>query len=202
MPPAWAAAAYSGPLRSVIIAWKDQDRADLDRFLAPLLARTLMRAVEEGTQWVQHFDRVGSAVAVPIPSRAAGTRARGRFPVADLMQLVLAGGGPGRALRGVQALRYVRSVRDQAGLNHEDRARNVAGAMRVSTRPCSSLGGVPIVLIDDIVTTGSTVAEAARAVRAAGAGPVLAVVLAATQRQGMTMPDCDQIGIPPGSYPD
>ncbi len=202
MPFAWAAAAYSGPLRAVIIAWKDQDRTDLDAVLVPLLARALSRAVDETPQWAHRFDEVGIAVAVPIPSRTAGTRARGRIPVAELARMVLPGRARGLGIRTQRALRYGRPVRDQAGLNHQDRARNVAGAMQVSPRSRAALRGVPVILIDDIVTTGSTLTEATRAVLDAGAGPVIAVALAATQRQEGALPDRDQIGIPPRSWPD
>lgn len=189
MPDAWAASAYSGRVRAIIIAWKDQDRADLDAVLVPLLARALTRAVDESPQWAHRLEEAGTAIAVPIPSRAAGTRVRGRFPVAELAHTALAGRTRGVAIQGLnirthRALRYGRPVRDQAGLNHQDRAHNVAGAMQILPRSAGALRGVPVILIDDIVTTGSTLAEASRAVRTAGAGPVIAVALAATQRQG------------------
>ena len=200
-PPCWAGAPYAAPAREVIIAWKDQDRADLSRVLAPLLARTVRVAVRGSPTWAQQFDRVGAAVAVPVPSRAAGTRVRGRFPVSEVLRL-LSDRTDGRGLRQVSALGYVRPVRDQAGLGHHDRARNVDGAMRVSSRLGPRLVGLPVILVDDIVTTGSTLAEATRAVRLAGAGPVLAVTLAATERRTQNGPDNDPRGIPPGCSAD
>lgn len=201
-PPCWAAAPYAGPLRKVIIAWKDQDRADLSRVLVPPLAHTVAVAVRGSTSWAQQFDRVGAALAVPVPSRAAGTRARGRFPVAEVLSLLLSGRDGAGGLRQVSALGYARPVRDQAGLSHHDRARNVDGAMRVSSRLGPRLVGLPVILVDDIVTTGSTLAEATRALRLAGAGPVLAVTLAATERRTRNGADRDPRGIPPGSSAD
>lgn len=196
-PPCWASAPYSGPLRDVIIAWKDQDRADLGRVLAPLLARTMRVAVRECAPWAQRLNQLGGAIAVPIPSRAAGTRLRGRFPVAEVLRLVLSGLTGGGDLRQVPVLSYARPVRDQAGLSHRDRAQNVAGAMQVSPRRGHALEGLPVILVDDIVTTGSTLAEASRAVRRAGAGPVLAVALAATERRNGKKSHRGPCGIPP-----
>lgn len=201
-PPCWVAAPYSGPLRDVIIAWKDQDRADLSRVLVPLLARAVRVALVECTPVTRQLFAAGGAVAVPIPSRAAGTRVRGRVPVAEVLRMVLSGRAPGSVLRPLSALRYARPVRDQAGLGHQDRAQNVTGAMAVSTRLSRHLEGVPVILVDDIVTTGSTLAEATRVVCAAGAGPVLAVALAATERRSVSGPDRDPSGIPPESSRD
>ncbi|MGB3830015.1 MAG: phosphoribosyltransferase family protein [Ornithinimicrobium sp.] len=197
MPPTWAASAYSGSLRTAIIAWKDQDRADLSRWFVPMVARALVEALVDSPQWTERFRQAGVAIVVPVPSRASGTRTRGRFPVAELVTGLL---DPRRTstcgLLGMHALSYGRAVRDQSGLDHLGRANNVAGSMRVAAPSRASLAGTPIVLIDDIVTTGSTIAEATRALRAVGAGPVLAVCLAATQRQAQLLPDRDPHGAP------
>ncbi|MGB3764233.1 MAG: phosphoribosyltransferase family protein [Ornithinimicrobium sp.] len=184
-------------MRDIIVAWKDQDRAHLSRVLAPLLARTVRTALGECTPLTRQLIAAGGAVAVPIPSRAAGTRVRGRVPVTEVLRMVLPDRAPGAALRPLQALKYVRPVRDQAGLGHRDRAQNVTGAMAVSSRLARHLEGVPVILVDDILTTGSTLAEATRVVRAAGAGPVLAVALSATERRSTRGPDRDPAGIPP-----
>ena len=77
------------------------------------------------------------------------------------------------------ALKLVRTVADQASLTVDQRQQNLVEAMRASPR----LSGKRVLLVDDIVTTGSTIAEAARAVAAAAAEPVAFVVLAETLRR-------------------
>jgi predicted amidophosphoribosyltransferase len=72
---------------------------------------------------------------------------------------------------------------DQAGLSAGARAANLDGALVVRPAWAAQVVAAPIVLVDDVVTTGATLAEAARALRVAGAGPVVAAVLVATPRR-------------------
>ena len=74
-------------------------------------------------------------------------------------------------------LRQTRRTRDQRELDRDQRARNVAGSMRASE---TARAGLEVVIVDDVVTTGATIDEAARALRAAGFRPVCAIALAAT----------------------
>ena len=89
---------------------------------------------------------------------------------------------PGPALRVAPVLRHVRRVEDQSGLGTVERRGNLAGALSVIPLWHSVIRGRRCLLVDDVVTTGATFAEAARALRAAGAGSVLGASLAATQR--------------------
>jgi predicted amidophosphoribosyltransferase len=75
-------------------------------------------------------------------------------------------------------------VRDSAGLDIAARAANLAGAMRAD----GPRGSPRAVLVDDIVTTGATLLEAARALRAAGWTVPGAVVVAATARRASRAP--------------
>jgi predicted amidophosphoribosyltransferase len=103
-------------------------------------------------------------VAVP-PSRAAYRR-RGYDPVRLLAPATL------------RALEPTRQTSAQKSLDVDERARNRAGSLR-ATR---SLAGLRLAIADDVMTTGSTLDEAARAIRAAGGEVVEAVTLAATPR--------------------
>ena len=73
------------------------------------------------------------------------------------------------------ALQRVRDTPSQTGLGRRERRRNVRGAFRAR-------GAVPerIWLVDDVVTTGATLEEAARALRRAGARQVVALCVART----------------------
>lgn len=64
----------------------------------------------------------------------------------------------------------------QAGLSEEERRENVKGTFKV--RKASLIQGRTVLLVDDVMTTGSTLSEAAKALKAAGARVVLTLTLA------------------------
>lgn len=83
----------------------------------------------------------------------------------------------------VSGLRHARRVDDQARLDSAARAANLAGAFAVRAGDAAYLRGRPVLLVDDVVTTGATLAEGARAARAVGAHVLGAAVVAATSRR-------------------
>lgn len=143
-------------------------------------ARSIRRLKEEGATALAR--PLGEAMAVvlaahlprgvplvPVPTSRAAFRRRGyRVP-----ELLLRRAG----FRSERMLRPSRRTRDQRELGREERARNVAGSLRAVTPPRA---GLPVVIVDDVVTTGATLDEAARALRKAGFRPLCAVALAAT----------------------
>ncbi|CAB4332973.1 unannotated protein [freshwater metagenome] len=81
----------------------------------------------------------------------------------------------------LQILQHQRAVRDQSKLNSSQRAHNIEGAFstifhRAMAPDVGNIG--PLIIVDDLVTTGSTLAEAIRALRAAGF-PVIGAVTGA-----------------------
>ena len=69
-------------------------------------------------------------------------------------------------------LRRVRRTRPQVGLSRPERAENLQGALRVDPGRAAVVAGRPIVLVDDVLTTGSTAEAAPRALLRAGAASV------------------------------
>ncbi len=147
-------------------------------------------------------------IVVPVPSGRAAVKGRGHDHVGALAERVvrrLCGRGVAATLW--PALRQRRKVADQSGLSSADRVSNLAGSFSVSESAVRDLevagrGGVRVrgssagfvrraggvfdrarvVVVDDVVTTGATLADAARALRAVGATVPLAVTVAATRR--------------------
>jgi predicted amidophosphoribosyltransferase len=125
----------------------------------------------------------GPVFVVPVPSSPAAVRRRGDAPLELLTHAAVAQTArPGRELVVSPALRLRRRVADQAGLNHRQRAGNLEHAMQVRPRWQASVRGVACLLVDDVLTTGATLVEAARALREGGAGHVAAATVAATAR--------------------
>lgn len=183
LPPTWAVAAYAGAVRSATVAHKEQGARALREPLAAALAASIAAALDDGRGGLLH----PPVLLVPAPSRAAAVRGRGDDPTLGLARR--AAGRltrAGLAARVVPALRLARSTADQAGLDARQRADNLAGAARVPGRRVPTVGGRPVVLVDDVVTTGATLVESARALRVAGAVVVGAAVVAATPRRAAT----------------
>lgn len=104
-----------------------------------------------------------------VPSRADSFRRRGFVPARLLAQAVCAR----LSRRGVRArtfngARLNRTVQDQALLNLQQRAANLAGAISVDPPPRSAGPRPKLVLLDDVVTTGATIGELHRAATQAG----------------------------------
>ncbi|MCX5363121.1 ComF family protein [Streptomyces sp. NBC_00124] len=112
----------------------------------------------------------GIVLLVPVPSARRVVGARGHDPA---RRIALAAAGElrrsGVAARVVGVLRQRRAVADQSGLDSRERLENLAGALEVVRGGGRLLLGGPVVLVDDLMTTGASLTEAARAVRAATA---------------------------------
>ena len=181
MPPTWAGPAYDGVVRTAVVAWKDGGRADLTgAVLAPLLRDVLAAALTASPEHRAALARGSPVALVPAPSARGRTRRRGEHRVRSLVGAAVRGA---RGLRVVDAHELSRRVADQAGLGAAQRHRNLEGAVRVRRGRAGAVAGLPCVVVDDVVTTGATLTECARALRAAGSGPVVAVTIAATRRR-------------------
>jgi predicted amidophosphoribosyltransferase len=171
LPDVWAVADYDGPVREAIVAFKDHGRWSLRGVLGRALAVSLAGAIG---------GYAGPLLLVPLPGSPGSVRDRDGDHVRELATVAARHvRRTGAEVRVVMGLVGIRSRLDQVGLDRRQRAANMAGSMR-ATRAVVERSGV--VLVDDVVTSGASIAEASRALRAAGCEPLAASVVAATRR--------------------
>jgi ComF family protein len=149
---------YEGVVRSAVLALKEGGRTDVAFALGQSLSAALQRADQPGAEFLA------------VPTSRAAWRRRGYDPVALLCKKA----GVGHA----RVLRTSRATASQKTLGSAGRAHNLHESMNARM----PLHGRRFILVDDVVTTGATLAEAARAVRAAGGEVVGHAALAFTPR--------------------
>ena len=171
--PPTAAAPYAGELRNLILAHKERARYALAKPLGELLANVVRAALEERrAAWV-----------CPVPSPRATVRKRGHDPLGRITKAAVRSlRRQGIDARLADALRVVRRPDDQAGLSAERRTANLDGAFGLRSRWAETLSDQPVLLVDDVITTGSTLSEACRALETGGIRVLGCAVLAATAR--------------------
>lgn len=183
LPPTWAVTGYDGPARAALLAHKERGVLALRVTLGAALASAVRAAAADAG--------CRAVLLVPAPSRAAAVRQRGYDPTWRLAAAAAAlCRRSGADVRVAPVLRMARGTRDQAGLGVQERAENLAGALRLPSRRARQVAGRAVVLVDDLITTGATLAESARVLEEAGAEVVGAAVVAATARRGtgLSMP--------------
>jgi len=160
---------YTGPLREAVLYLKYHDRRALADDVGALLAARLEAVRDE---WQPE-------ALVPVPIHPQRRRERG-YNQAELLAAAL-GRRCGLPVR--DALERVRDTPPQVGLSRKERHENVRNAFapRAGAAP-----GRRAVLIDDVQTTGATLEEAARMLRAAGAHQVYALTLCWEGTSGRT----------------
>ncbi|MEU8422851.1 ComF family protein [Micromonospora sp. NPDC048835] len=177
LPSCVALGPYAGPLREALLAYKEHGRHGLARPLGALLAEV----VAEGVGAPRPL------ALVPVPDTAAAARSRYGDHLDRLARHCASrlnrGGWVARVCRPLRALPRPDSVTlDSAG-----RAAAAEAAFRPrSTGPLrgrSTAAPPVVVLLDDIVTTGVTLAAASRVLTATGWAPRVAAVLAATEKR-------------------
>jgi competence protein ComFC len=157
------AGAYDGPVRDLVLQLKYGKNM---RAAVPLAALMCRRAREVGLA-----DGVDVVTAVPLTRLRYAERG---FNQAELLARKAA------SVLGLlflsRLIRRSRSSAPQTGLTREERIRNARGTFEVQNR--DAVRGRTIILVDDVMTTGSTVSECARVLMKSGAKSVRVLVAA------------------------
>lgn len=152
--PIYSAVKYSAVASKVIMKSKEDSLSIADNLIIASLSHALT-----------YFEReIGMGFLVPVPSRVGASRKRGRKYINRMID--------GLGITPLDLLTHKRAVRDQSTLDTNQRAKNLAGALVINpdAYPVNNLmaSGISVIIIDDLVTTGATLSEAARALRAGG----------------------------------
>lgn len=152
---------YETQVRSMILSLKEHGRTDVVTQLATPLRAAIEKAADGST----------SAVEVcTVPSSKRSWLRRGYRPVDRLAHAA--------GFRRAAVLRHAAVTQEQKSLDRAQRGANLKGAL--VAKP--TVRGRRFVIVDDVVTSGATLLEAARALRAGGAEVVAAATLAYTPR--------------------
>lgn len=155
--------AYEGSGRRAVLAFKHGNRADLAATFGPLLAKQL-----EGS-CSKHM------AVVPIPMHFTRFRRRHYNPAAELGRHIAK--SLDRPFMS-QALKKVTSTPPMNGLGREARFKAVAGSLKVRAKYAYKIAGRDVLLIDDVLTSGATLAAATECLKASGVRRVGVCVLA------------------------
>jgi ComF family protein len=164
---AYSFGAYEGTLRELIHLFKYKRIKPLAHPLGAMLASALPRE--------SAFDAI-----VPVPLHWRRRWRRG-FNQSELLAREL-GRRCGLPVR--RALRRTKATASQAALSHTGRRKNVSSAF--AARRSVSIEGLRVLLVDDVMTTGSTAAACARALKSGGAFSVALLTLARADRRFAT----------------
>lgn len=166
LPVVFAAARYEDAVRAVLLAHKERGALGLAGPLGAALAGAVRAAMPQAPD-----GREPLLLLVPVPSAPRAVRARGHDPARRIaVAAALALRRTGTYARALPVLRQRRTVADQSGLTARRRLANMAGALEVASGAERLLAAHAAVLVDDVMTTGASLAEAARALRAASGG--------------------------------
>lgn len=168
LPRVYAVGRYADEVRAVLLAHKERGALGLAGPLGTALAGA-----------VAQLCAARRVLLVPVPSARRAVARRGHDATGRMARAAAAvlrrQGTPARA---ATLLRHRREVADQSGLDAAGRLANLAGAVAVAGGSAALLAAAPVVLVDDLMTTGASLSVSARAVAAAGGRVLGAAVVA------------------------
>lgn len=149
--PGFAVASYSSEAALIVNSVKEKGITSLIPYLAELIV----------PHWPQELLE---PILVPLPSSPANTKKRG-FSHTSIMAKALARRVSKASYR--ELLKSSRLRLDQVGLTSSERVKNLEGAFRADLRGFHDRAR-PVVLVDDVLTSGASMAEAITCLRASG----------------------------------
>lgn len=149
---------HTGVAKKLISRLKFGDRPDLSVFCARMMASA-------GRELFEPFEGYGRPVLVPVPLHRHRQWHR-RYNQSTQLARALA------KLVGLDVdplcVMRTKSTKPQIGLSAEQRAANVAGAFKTSPDMLERLNNRPVIIVDDVITTGSTINAMTRALKKGG----------------------------------
>lgn len=190
--PVWAAGAYEHELAACILSYKNGGRTDLTRTLAVVLTPVLLAAQARassddggpGAPGRCRCPRCTALLWVPVPTSARARARRWFDPVAE----VLRGAALPEASRVSRGLVHRHRWTPRTGSQKTLGLTQRTGAIRGSMRARRGVAGRTCVVVDDVLTSGATAAEAVRTLRAGGARVAGVAVLAAVRADALPRP--------------
>ncbi|HTJ58302.1 MAG TPA: ComF family protein [Devosiaceae bacterium] len=152
-----SAVLYNEVARTIVSRMKYGDRPELARFCGRLMAGA------GGELWA------GKPILLPVPLHPLRHIGRRYNQSLELARVI--GQFTGLAV-DPELVRRKKPTRQQVGLSAEARTRNVAGAFAAHPELLARTKGRPVVIVDDVITTGSTINAVTKALQKAGVGAV------------------------------
>jgi predicted amidophosphoribosyltransferase len=165
--PVWSLASLSGSAHLMVRAWKDGRRRDLDRFFGD----AMFRAASSLADILSEAD-----IVVPVPSHPRSVRVRG----VDLTAMLAREAARGLSVAGREVgmeRRIANRGRESRSMAASERWLNALAGLRLKP---GRLPASVVVLVDDVVTTGASLARASLLLEEAGSAVAGALTLAAT----------------------
>lgn len=177
--PGFAVTGYAGAMRRFVLAGKHDPRLELRPYFTAAGENAAFVTAGSGLIGGVHEE----VFVIPAPSTTPGSPSRVTDAFAAGIARGLVKGGAAAKSGVLEILRMKPGAKKQAGLGYSQRVTNRHHQMDLlSPRASGMLGGVVVVLVDDVSATGSTLREMARVLRAAGARVIAGFVFATGQR--------------------
>jgi predicted amidophosphoribosyltransferase len=156
-------------VRHILLAAKESNVSEASALIVSALESS-------SSEFIKHHSHISISGLIPIPSRPQANRLRGR----DFMQTITQSLSKKFHIPMLPILGYSRKVRDQSGLNSEERWNNLTDSLVVKGNVFKGENQA-VLLIDDLVTTGATLLAAEKALNQAGIRAIGAVTACVAQ---------------------
>ena len=162
---------YKGVAKKLVYQFKYKPYvSDLKNLLVDFLYEALIQKEE----FMKIIEAIGEKIIVPIPLHSLRLKKRG-YNQAEILATELS---KKLNIKVLNILQRIKNTRPQVGLKREERIKNISGAFSIIPNPPNLPNSSNIFLVDDVLTTGSTLNEAANVLKRNGAKKVWGIALA------------------------